>query len=796
MFAHMSRVMPRKRLLISLIVWISISSVGQAASIDLLRNQLKVFDIKHPRCESQTLIETAKETFTTIANDLPGRSEYNELVKTFHRGQWEKLDQGFEEFSSMFEDSPLREAVAFLRVESLYDRMEDKDSSVLPEAEKALREAVLLYPRSKLIPNIQATVGAFWLRNGLYTKSLAMFIKAKEENPFHPLSCFFQFGIGENNFLLHEREAAKKSFSSLLQKCNSPRLMTGAGLRLIEIDADKKGSDPQKKLESLYDKESNIVRRFYPEAIYNLGEGKYQKGDYRSARFFFTEYLEHKRNDPECVPYAAKRMADISARLKSPIDETIGLYLQASEKSPKSDIAKYAYIEGFLFDYPQKSRSEQERRTTIIDEKITQIHDSKLRYLASLNKGLTLVESGQLGALQYLSRTAKSNPEDIKNPEVSKFVSSKLVGILKQQVAEQLSKENQKESERDEELFTPFEDVYGAWIKGSEYEKEAKSLYIDMLTQRMKELLKSEKWNYAFELLERWRNSALWNPNDPPMNFKLELGKQMALAQTSLSAEQQKLLFKSMEEKETTLSFFLTDEFSPLFVACYLSKKDDEGVSKWLKKGNTNRKPARLAAGIPLEFKDYLLLTKSEGYFSLKKFATAEETAKEIKLPKYLESATLLRIRSLKAIKQYGNAYKIGNSLLPKLANKETKVRMLASLVSVINEGKLWDKADPLLIEARKQKPEPKLLAPFLYLNGKVQSERKNTRKCVALLTEALAADPENSMAIESKFRLAKCLSVEKKKELAKKQWQEVVDSKDSFWAPLAKSELNLMEAP
>ncbi|NBY20565.1 hypothetical protein EBQ74_10085 [bacterium] len=101
------------------------------------------------------MVETAKETFTTIANDLPGRTEYNELVKTFHRGQWEKLDQGFDEFSSMFEDSPLREAVAFLRVESLFDRINEKDSPILPEAEKALRETLLLYPRSKLIPKFR-----------------------------------------------------------------------------------------------------------------------------------------------------------------------------------------------------------------------------------------------------------------------------------------------------------------------------------------------------------------------------------------------------------------------------------------------------------------------------------------------------------------------------------------------------------------------------------------------------------------------------------------------------------------
>ncbi len=778
------------------IICSSIPSVGIAASNDVARNQLKVFDIKHPRCESQTLVETAKETFTTIANDLPGRTEYNELVKTFHRGQWEKLDQGFDEFSSMFEDSPLREAVAFLRVESLFDRIDEKDSPILPEAEKALRETLLLYPRSKLIPNIQATVGAFWLSNGMYTKSLALFMKAKDENPFHPLSCFFQFGIGENNFLLHEKEAAKKSFSALLQKCNSPRLTTGASLRLIEIESDKKSNDSTKKLELLYEKESNIMRRFYPEALYNLGEGKYQKGDYRSARFFFSEYLNHKHTDSDCVPYASKRIADISARLKAPIEETIGLYLQAFDRNPKSDIAKYAYIEGMLLDYPQKNRSEQERRTTVIDEKIAALNDPKLRYLASLNKGFSLLEAGQLGALEHLSKTARANPEELKNLQISEFVSSKLTKILRQRVNESFGEENQKESARNDDLFNPFEDVFSVWIKGSTYEKEAKDLYLEMVSRRFKELIGKEKWDYAFEILERWKKSPLWSKNDPPAVLKMEVGNLLSAVMMRSEADKQQAFFNSLEQNESTLADFVTDEFSPLFVACYLNKKDFEGVSQWLKKGSSQRKMASINLRVAPEVRDFLNLKKSEGYFAVKKFALADETAKSVRSSKFLESATAIRVQSLQAIKQFSNAYKVGMSQIQKFSARDSKVRGLESLLSVVSEGKLWDKVEPLLVQVRKEKPEPKKLAPFLYLNGKVQSERKNTKKCISLLTEALKLDPEFSGAIEGKFRVARCLAVDKKKDLAKKQWQEVIDSKDSFWAPLAKSELNLMEAP
>ncbi|MFM8312966.1 MAG: hypothetical protein ACKOA8_01650, partial [Deltaproteobacteria bacterium] len=124
---------------------ILVSCVVSAAPKEMLSNeriQLSAIEVNHPACQSETLIETGQETFTTIANDLPGRKEYNELIRIFHRGQWDKLEASMELFESEFEDSPLREAVAFLRVQSLFDRLENSNSPKIKEAEKSLRETL------------------------------------------------------------------------------------------------------------------------------------------------------------------------------------------------------------------------------------------------------------------------------------------------------------------------------------------------------------------------------------------------------------------------------------------------------------------------------------------------------------------------------------------------------------------------------------------------------------------------------------------------------------------------------
>ncbi len=793
--AHYGRVMQLKLLdRFYFILTFCVAGPVLCASSNLQRNQLKIFDLKHPKCESQTLIETAKESFTTIANDLPGRNEYNELVKIFHRGQWEKLDSGIEDFLSLFEDSPLREAVAFLRIESLYDRIESVESPILKEAEKGFREVFLLYPRSKLVPNIQATVGAFWLRNGLYTKSLALFIKAKEENPFHSLNCFFQFGIGENNFLLHENEAAKKSFRALLQKCNTPRLNTGAILRLIDLEWEKKTGEYLKRLEALYLSESNIVRRFYPEALYNLGEEKYQKHDYKSAKFFFGEYLDHKHKDPVCAPYALKRVADLGAKLKAPSEEVTGLYLQVYDQFPKTDIGKFAYVEGMLADYFKKEKGEQERRTIVIDEKLSSIQDSKLRYLAAMNKGIALLDSGAGGAVQYLSEIAKADPEELKTTELSEFISSRLMKIIKKEANEILENDLKKESVKDEDLFKPFEEAFGLWIKSTPEEKEAKTFYVELVTKRFKELESKGKWSYAFGILERWKQSGLWSQSDPPQNFKVALGAQISSNLMSLESGKLDELYKAIQENEETLSGFITEEFFPVFIATFLNIKNKEGIARWTKKVQSVRKLASFRAGISNEMKDFLNIKKGEGFIALKKFKESEEVLRDIRSSKFVESALLMRIQSLRALKQYSQAFKLGDSLVSKLPTKDSKVRVLSSLVPILNEGKVWEMAEPLLVKAKKNKAEGKILAPFLYLTGKVQAEKKLCKKAVPSFLEAIALDAENLVANEARFRMAKCYQKEKKKDLAKKLWQEVVDSKDSFWGPMAKSEINLME--
>lgn len=760
------------------------------------KNQLSIFEIAHPPCQSKTIIETGRDSLMTIANDLPGRNEYNELVRTFRKEQWGKLDASIELFQNVFEDSPLREAVAFLRVESLFDRVTNSNSPQVKEAEKALREVLLLYPKSKLVPNIQATAGAFWLRNGFYPKSLAIFTKAKEDYPFHPFNCLFQFGVAETNFLLNETEQARRSFKLITQKCQNPRLVTGAKLRIIELDNNSFSKPYGQMLSQLYQQESNIINRFYPEALYNLGEYKYRTQDYSSARFFFSEYLQSKNKDPECAPYASKRVADIASKTKNSAADVIGLYLQTRDQFPKTDIGKYSYIQALLLDYAQNNQAEQERRTLVIDETMGAMTDSVLRHLAGMAKGLAVLDSGKKGSLEYLLKIAKANPGELKTPELSEFIASRIYKVLQKDSKQAKDLELKKESLKDEELFAPIEEVFGNWIKGTSYEKATRDLYSELVLGRFGELLEKEKWDLAFELIDNWKQSELWPGESIDPKVKREVGIRIAQKLMNTDEEASEELSDSLVNSEEGMAAFVGQDFYALFVAANLNKKNLNAVGTWLKKIKPNRKIARAEIKIPQEINDYMNLERARGHLELKQFRESEELSKTIMVKQFKDEALEIRLESLRGQKEYKQAVAVGMGLAPKMQNESEKKRVLSSLVSDLSASKLWNQSEKLLKEAKQMKLQGKELAPFLYMVGKSSAEQKNCAKVVTFYNQALNADAAHLFAQEARFRLGKCYQQQRKKEQAKKQWQEVVASQDPFWGPMAKNEINLMEGP
>jgi tetratricopeptide (TPR) repeat protein len=249
-------------------------------------------------------------------------------------------------------------------------------------------------------------------------------------------------------------------------------------------------------------------------------------------------------------------------------------------------------------------------------------------------------------------------------------------------------------------------------------------------------------------------------------------------------------------KNETVLSNFWGPQFNPLFVSSHLNDNNLAEVEKWLNKKGSTREPAHSKAELSREAQDFLELKKVDGLMALKKFAESEQVLKGIESKRYTDVALQLRLDSMRPQKKFSEIIKFGLGAVKTVTNPEVRKRLLSSLVVPATEGKLWKDSESLLKQAKLEKLEGKDLAPFLYLAGKSSAEQKNCKKSISYYSEAIVADPEHLASKEAKFRLGKCYLKSKKKDLAKKQWQEVVDSKDPFWGPLAKSEINLIGGP
>jgi tetratricopeptide (TPR) repeat protein len=199
-------------------------------------NPLLSIQTTSPLCTSTMDLGVGRDYFVAIGNDLPGLQEYNQLVKLYQTRRYKEFSEEIKRFYKIFESSPLKEAAYFLEAQELFEEYLLKRTEEPLEAEKKMREALLLYPKSEMVPVLLAGAGNFWLQRGVFEKSLGIYQSARDQFPFHPLYCVFQMGIGESAWQLGDRKAAKSSFTLLQQKCENSRLKLASEFRLMELE--------------------------------------------------------------------------------------------------------------------------------------------------------------------------------------------------------------------------------------------------------------------------------------------------------------------------------------------------------------------------------------------------------------------------------------------------------------------------------------------------------------------------------------------------------------------------------
>ena len=739
------------------------------------------FDQDHPVCERPIGLGIGRESFFEISNDVVGKEDYNALVKLFRGHKWTELKAATQAFRETYETSPLREAVTFLEVQSLFDQDSPDDEEIERTAEKKLRSALLLYPKSEFAPVITATAGAHWLRTRNFQRSLGLYEIGASTYPAHPLFCTFLMGIGENHFLLRKFEAAETAFGNVLAQCKNFRLRAAARIRSADVAWALQKPDALKNYAVLMQEENPYIERFYQPTIANLGEVTYLAGDYNASFHHFNRYLKVERNEPGCRAYALKRLADIAARTKASTAKIVGQYLAVYEKYPKSDIGRFSYAHGLLMDPELKEGGELERRLKLVDNEIDKIGDEELRSRIFLEKGITFLDLGRPGAVDYLTNLRGKTRFAFETGPSGSFIRKKILALLE---AGKLGPINSNKIEE------TTESLYMAWLKDTADAKSALRFYARTVSARFVPLVAEGKAREAIEMLKRWRKSVLWPSTGPDAAVCAQIGNALLKAIYDGGPDSSTALVVS--ESKSTLEPFLNPSYKIVswLSAIHLNAGGAKGGAlKWERDlASTSKKIGpeetplfRIASAQGLRLSGDLVGAKA----ALAGFDKAVD-------PKWEKDIVTEKIELAKASKEGVRVFQLLKSTMAK-ADAAGKKKILEEMAENMSATKTWSLGEPLIDLAKQTLSDPKDLGIFYHLAARALFETKQCKQAIPLFENAFRMNPEAKQTAESRFRLGKCWISQKNPESARQEWAKVIDLKDSFWSPLAKSEIQLL---
>ena len=760
---------------------------------------MRAMEVIHPYCEGKVSLQVANEYFVEIANDLPGVLLYNEMIGIYRKKDWSRLDEAWAKFRGKFATSPLVEAATFLMAESQFERIPEgrgMNDAQLAGAEKTMREVLLNYPNSTLAPVLTGSVADFWLERSQFDRSLALFEAARQRYSHDPLACVFQMGIGESNFRVRDWKAAERTLSDVLGNCKNLRLRAAAAMRLADSRWLLKEPSAVGQYEKMIGGSQIFIERFFPFAFYNIGEMKYRDRDYAPSKFYFTEFLKHEQPDGECVPYALKRLADIAFRMNEPWDKVVGEYLAVRDRAPLTDVGRFSYIHALLLGLKTFPKVEYGRRMKIIDEQIDLIKDESFRETAYLEKGLSLLDTGERSALDYLVRLNERSGFEMAKGPIGTFVRQRLLEILEDEVSSAV-KEDPHRKKDDSAIFGPLEAAFPIWLKGTSYEDSARNFYYEMLLRRFDDAISDNKKDTAMDTLDRWVKSSLWSTNGTGLTPKIRLNIGSRLLELLVNAppdERSDLAILYLKH-EPSLRPFVDREYSLLWAETSLATGDTKRI-QILATSNGKQASRGLASpdpSLPKESQPYLNLVWGESLAEMGKFAEAESALSKVKSPALIDRALRAKYGLFMKRKDYPKAFDIALQLF-KRGDDDEKQEELELMQNITLEGKLWNRAAQVLSLSMKSGIEGKELAPYYYLAGRAYFELSRCQPAVGTFESAIRLAPDHPESAEARYRLGKCLLKEKKKAQAKKVWEELIGMKDSFWSPLAQNEIQAIK--
>ncbi|MBY0369668.1 tetratricopeptide repeat protein [bacterium] len=750
----------------ALLLFAVLPTIASAASSRLF-SAWESFDVPQPWCERAIPLGVGREGFFEIANDVPGKEAYNRLIQAYRFREWKQLEGELAAFMETYEDTPLREAATFLEAQSFFDQSQESGDEKARVAEKKMREAMLLYPKSDFAALMSATAAGFWVRSGNFQRGLAMYEVARTQYPQSNFQCAFKLGMGEANFLLRNLTAARGLFEELLNTCQGARLKSAALVRIADIGWLEKKRGAEAEYERRLELDSPFIERFYQPLLANLGEIKYADGNFSGAEYYFKRYLKMERGKPDCTAGAAKRIADIYWRDPKKQKLAIGGYLSVSEASPETDLGRFSHAHALLIDPGIQRGADWTRRVRIVDELAEKITDEALRSRLYVEKGMVLIGLNEPTALGFLEKLRGKTKYDFEKGEPGRFLRARLLDQIREGQA-------------------PLENVYSKWLKGSPEGKAALAIYENQSIAGISEKLAKGEIEEALEQLEEWHASELW-PGDALMPASAQLISAELLKAVYVGGKESKAAALVQKHSKTLAPLFRPNyEIVQWLADLQLGNKAQAGG--WLK---WERQLASTASKIPKNQTTLFHLATAAGLRAQGNPSGAEAALKGLKDPAWEAQIFEERIALAQEQGKSAQVFTLAKDQLPH-AKAEERSRFLDLMKDTVVQARYWQGAGGLIEAAKTWQPDREKLAPYYLAAARGQFELGQFKQAIDSFETAFRLVPSLASA-ESHFRLAKCWLSQSKPEAARTELQKAVDLKDEFWSPLAKSEILLL---
>ncbi len=736
----------------------------------------RALDFPHPICGQRIQLNAAQETFVEIANPIVGVEGYNDLVRTYRSRNWESFDLKRDIFRKVHESSPLLEPLSYLMAQAAFERTEPVDGERAKAAERQLRAALVLYPKSELAPVVSATMAEFWIRAGRYANALALYQSLRNQYPHHSLHCLFTVGAGEAAYLLGDRDGARAALQDATQVCRDPRLRLSAEIRLVDLVFD---TDP-KLAEAGYDRiiknHSPRVEALHPPLFHNLGELRYRQGNFAAATYLFSRFLELNKDIEICAAQASKRVADTDFRSGVSLAKVAGAYSAVMESSPGTEIGRFSQLHALMLTLSSQSLAEQARRLRLLDEGMDQVQDPKMREVLYIEKGLAWLESGEFKSVAYLAKIPQAHEGEL----------GRLVRI---RVAAQLEKMVLRQGI---DALSSLESAFVPWIKDSPAEKTIGARYEGLVLKGFNERVALGDRGGALQLLEQWEASPYWSE----VPFSTHASDQLAVV---ILADLFSATAADSRDRENRATEYLKGKASwePFFrlhnkavVAALAAAVGDVVEVQNSEAGEDSRSPASLPKTQPL--RELTIMARAMAAQRLGDEKEAERLLRQVKSKEREPMARENLLSLYLGSRRPNEALELALRGLA-AASAEARAEQAQRALRIVNDGKLWDAGPRLLAQVAKLKLRPIDQAPFLFLAGRAAFEKKDYSRAALHYEKGLDSLTDGEPAAEARYRLGKSLLRLQRNAEARRVWQVLVQMEDSFWSPLAQNDLKLI---